>query len=173
MHQPISAARSQNEAVDLDQPDHRSSISELTYDSTDTHGPFSITSGGASIIEVIATPRLHETDKEASDEAENLIQFEPLNGAALAGYTVLETQHHSSTNALSVLGSNISPVGSITSEFEHEPKETRRFYRKWHTSWIDNWTAEILSCSLSAAACHITKGRATFDLAISAEIATS
>lgn len=111
-----------------------------------------MTSGGASINEIIATPRLHETDKEASDEAENLIQFEPLNGAALAGYTVLETQHHSSTNALSVLGSNISPVGSITSEFEHEPKETRRFYRKWHTSWIDNWTAEILSCSLSAAA---------------------
>jgi hypothetical protein len=117
-------------------------------------------SRGASINEAIATPRSDETDTETNDEAENLIQFEPLNGAGLASYTALGIQHHSSINTLSVLGSSISPAGPIKSDFEHGsgPTEAPRFYRKWYKSWIDSWTAEILSCSLSAASlfCLIT-----------------
>jgi hypothetical protein len=151
MHRPISAARSYNEAVDLSQPDHRSSISEFTHDSINTHGSLSIASRGVSINEAIATPQSNKMDREASDEAENLIQFKPLNEAALASYTALGIQHHSSISTLSVLGSSTSPADPIKSEFEHGPKEARRFWRKWYKSWIDGWTAEILSCCVSAA----------------------
>lgn len=150
MRQPISVAHSQNEAVDLDQPDHQSSILEFADDSATSHGSFSMMSRGASINEAIATPRGNETDREASDEAENLIQLEPLDEAALTSYMALGIQHNSSMNTLPVLGSSISPGGPTKHEFEHKPA-ARHLWRKWYESWIDSWTAEILSCSVSAA----------------------
>jgi hypothetical protein len=152
MHRPISAARSHDEAVDLNQPDHPSSISESTHHSSDAHYSFSRASRGASINEATATPRSKETDSEARDEAENLIQLEPLNEAALASYTALGIQHHSSISALSVTGSSGSPARPNKPEFEHGSTHTRRCYHKWYNSWIDGWTAEILSCSMSAIA---------------------
>jgi hypothetical protein len=151
MYCPISAARSHNDAVDLAQPDHRSSVSQFTHDSTNTYGSLEMANRGASSNDATVTPRSIETNREASDEAENLIQFEPLDDTALASHTTLGAQHHSSNIIPSVLGSSTSPSGPIKSEYDHGPTETRRFYRKWYKSWIDGWTAEILSCSVSAA----------------------
>jgi hypothetical protein len=152
MYRSISAARSHNDAVDLAQPDHRSSVSQFTHDSTNTYGSLEMANRGASSNEVIVTPRSIETNREAGDEAENLIQFEPLDEAALASHTTLGIQHHSSTNVVSIIGSITSPVRPTKAEFEHGSTHTRRFYHKWYNSWIDGWRAEILGCSVSAAA---------------------
>jgi hypothetical protein len=102
--------------------------------------------------EAVVSLRSNKMAREASDEAENLIQLQPLNEAALTSYTALESQFHRSTSTLPVLRNNSSPAGPIKSEYEHEPAKARRFYRKWYMSWIDGWKAEILSCSISAVA---------------------
>jgi hypothetical protein len=152
MHCSNSATRGYDEAVNLDQPDHPFSISEFPRHSTDAHSSLSRASRGASINEATAMPRSNETDRKTSDEAENLIQLEPPKEAALASYTALGIQHHSSISALSVTGSSTSLARPAKPESEHGPTHTRRIYHKWYNSWIDGWTAEILSCSLSAAA---------------------
>jgi hypothetical protein len=102
--------------------------------------------------EAVAPLRSDETAGEASDEADNLIQFESLNEAALTSYTALGAELHNPTSALSVPTNISSLANPAKSEFEHEHAKTHHFYRRWYTSWIDGWTAEILSCSMSAVA---------------------
>jgi hypothetical protein len=87
-----------------------------------------------------------------NDEAENLIELNRFSGLTPQDHKALEFQKHNFSSTLSDLGHNARLSESMQDELKHDRAPKQRLHRTLYLRWINGWTAEVLSCALSAAA---------------------